>query len=63
MYEKMDGQTIDSYSGFGSINNVPVIPELVPIGIRVGRRFFGYFEPFGISARGFVLMAGFGYKF
>lgn len=38
-------------------------PEIVPLGIRVGRRFFGFLEPFCISGRGILLQGGFGYKF
>lgn len=37
--------------------------EIMPIGIRVGRKFFGYFEPFGLSIRTTLLSVGLGYRF
>lgn len=39
------------------------MPELTPFGIRVGRKFFGYFEPITIGARSNVLNIGLGFRF
>lgn len=40
-----------------------VVPELTPFGIRVGRKLFGYFEPFSLSARGNLMNVGLGVRF
>ncbi|MFI3298912.1 MAG: hypothetical protein R3Y49_03815 [Rikenellaceae bacterium] len=54
---------IDGYTPTESEPEFHFLPELTPIGIRVGRNFFGYFEPCAISVRGVALMCGVGYKF
>ena len=41
----------------------PVLPDVTLIGVRVGRRLFGYIEPFCFNGRGFVIQGGVGYKF
>lgn len=51
------------YTAVGLVPNYPVLPEVSPIGVRVGRRFFGYLEPLCFNGRGFFLQGGFGYKF
>lgn len=38
-------------------------PDIMPIGIRVGRQLFGYFEPFCISKRGNFCNVGLGFRF
>lgn len=50
-----------SQNGFR--RHTQLYPEVVPIGVRVGRKFFGYFEPIGFSARGMFAMCGIGYRF
>lgn len=37
--------------------------DAAPLGVRVGKRFFGYVEPFCWGARGMFIQGGFGYKF
>ena len=52
-----------SYFAAGLLSNYPVLPEASPIGVRVGRRFYGYAEPFCFNGRGFFLQGGLGYRF
>lgn len=40
-----------------------VYHELVPFGVRFGRKFFGFVEPIGFSARGYFGTCGIGYRF
>ncbi len=47
--------TSDTFSG--------VIPEVMPFGMRFGKRFFGFFEPFGLSMRGYFCTIGVGARF
>lgn len=51
-----EAETYKFYNGL-------VLPEVTVIGVRVGRRLFGYFEPLGFSGRGILLQAGLGFKF
>ncbi len=44
-------------------SRVSVLPEFIPIGVRFGGRLFGYFEPFGYSARGIIFNLGMGFRF
>ncbi len=54
---------VSSYKGLYPRNFTSVLPDFVPFGVRVGRKFFAYFEPIGYSNRGVLCMFGFGYKF
>ncbi len=40
-----------------------IYPDVVPFGIRVGRKFFGYLEPLNFSVRSVALTLGLGYRF
>ncbi len=61
LYEGTNGNVSNvSFNGwYGNSINI----EIIPIGFRVGRRYYGCFEPFGYSVRGVYSMFSFGIMF